>query len=92
MEVSQKIEVEFIDQKEFGIQINHEDQSYFLPCKRDKIEKWVFKNLEEDHNYQWVEDWSGGFATMVPEIIEDTWEESLREYALENMKRWQKQN
>lgn len=85
---TQELEVEYQSGKDSGILITEGDQPFFLPCKRHEIEKWVFKNGDNEHHYEWVEDWSGGYRSAVPEIIEDNWDESLRMYTDERRADW----
>lgn len=64
------------------------NEVFFLPCDRDAIEKWICKNGIEDQDYEWTEDWSGGFRSASPQVIEDAYESNVREYILTHRSNW----
>ena len=64
------------------------ERCFFMPVQDHEIESWIIKNGEDDYDYQWEEDWSGGFRSAAPFINKERWNENVREFLLCHQSKW----
>jgi len=96
MDEMNNVEVEFISDpqnKLWGVLVTDQNEGWFLPAQKSDIEDWVKKNGEEDTDFQYEMEWfdehpEGGHYENIKVLIEDAWQDQIRDYAFAHKQHW----
>lgn len=87
------------DEKHEGYLIDLLDQDgiaaevFFLAATTSDIEEWICATGEEDRDFEYEREWddsegeTGGYVAK-KQIIEDSWDDNVREYLLDRRQHW----
>lgn len=100
--MDQKIQIEFdyhkCDKLEgYLIDLMNDDEKtsevFFLPTTKSDVEDWIYANGEVDTDFEYEKEWDdsegerGGWVSK-KQIIEDNWNDNVREYIIEHSQEW----
>jgi len=89
-----KVELEYIEQEKLtGIIVTDSQEGFFLETTKEDIKQWVFENGDEGTDYSIEKEWfdehpEGGHYYNQKYLIEDAWDDQIRDYAFAHRKLW----
>jgi hypothetical protein len=90
----QEVEVEYFDFPEAGIFITDQEAIHYLPCDKTDIEEWTLAHGDEDTDFtlekEWVDNYPDrGYYESIKVLIEDAWDDQIRDYAFAHRSEWE---